>query len=130
MSLGTRFDFEIHRGDSRQILFQVVDPGLVPVDITGATMTWVISELDEDDVNTIPAPIPGSTLATKTVGTGITLTTPATGNGTIVLSSVDTTGLNAPEQYYHEAQMVLGGETTTIMYGILTLKRDIIAPGP
>jgi hypothetical protein len=130
MALGTRFDFDIHRGDSRLITFQVVDEFDVPVNITGTTATWIISELDTDAPNHVPAPVPGSTFVTKTVGTGITITAPTTGNGQIALASADTTGAYAPVNYYHEMQMVLGGETTTVMFGILGLKRDIIAPGP
>ena len=127
MALGTRYDLEIHRGDDRDLDFTVVDPAGDAVDITTAALTYSVSKLDSSQSD--PAPRGAVALFTKTVGSGITITNGPNGEATITLASADTTGLQTPADYYHEIQSVLT-KTTTIMYGILTLKRDLASPGP
>lgn len=129
MALGTLHTFAMHRGDSRRITFTVVDEADVAVDVTGAAMTWVLARSDDDEPSSTPAPR-GAALVTKAIGTGITLTNAVAGEGEVVVDEVDTTGLKAPDDYYHELQVELGGETTTVLFGLIQLKRDIIAPGP
>lgn len=129
MALGTELDIEIHRGDDRLLTLTVKDEAGVVVDINGATMTWIITAIDV--ALAITQPKKGSTpIETKTVGNGITLTDALNGVLTITLDSADTTGQVAPTTFYHELQMVLGGFTTTLMYGKLSLVRENIAPGP
>ena len=129
MALGTLYNLEIHRGDDRQITGTVVDENDDAVNITGATLTYVIT--DQDPSANYAQPKKGATaLVTKTVGSGIVLTDAVNGDIRIDLGSGDTVTFTAPKTYYHEIQIVLSSLTTTIMYGNIVLARDIIAPGP
>ena len=132
MALAKLVSFEMHRGDDREITAQVVDSAGAAVDVTSATFTWILSNKDAKSSNSKPAP-KGVALETKTIGDGIVLVTPASGQIRIDIDSADTVGEKAAAEqtkYYHELQMVLGGKTTTVMFGVITLSRDIIAPGP
>ena len=128
MALGTRFDFPMHRGDQRCITFRVVDQQDPPVavNLTGVTLEWNISKKKTDAVEPLGAVL----LTTKLVGTGITIVDAVLGLAEILLASVDTVGLKAPADYYHELQVTAGGVPTTIMYGVITLSKDLLAPGP
>ena len=129
MALGTLHNFEMHRGDTRTITGKVVDNLGVAVDLTGLTGTnisWVLA--NQDVSSTVPGPR-GAALITKTIGSGITIPAPTTGDIEVDLASVDTTG-RKPGEFYHELQVVLGGKTTTVLFGIITLRRDIVVPGP
>ena len=132
MSLGTEYNLTIHRGDDRQITGVVVDEAGSPVDITGAAITYAVAPLDEAAEETAPQPKNGSTaIITKSTGSGGLVITDAPNGGIRVdLGSGDTAGLPAPKTYYHEIQIVLGGFTTTIMFGTFTIRRELIAPGP
>lgn len=130
MALGTRHDFSMHRGDDRQITFQVVDESQAPFDITGAALTWIMAEQDLKEAATATPKPKATTLVTKTVGSGITITAPATGDLQVDLDSADTVTFKAPLAYYHELQLTVGGFVTTVAFGIITIERDIAAPGP
>jgi len=130
MALGTQHDFAMHRGDSRKITGTVVDAAGTAVDLTGVSgtdLSWVLATLDTNAAE--PAPR-GTALVTKTLTAGITVVSAVAGTIEIALDEADTTGRRAPLGYYHELQLVLGGETTTVMFGIITLSRDIVVPGP
>lgn len=129
--LGLLHDFEMHRGDDRTLTYTVVDQQSPPqpIDITAATITWILAEQDPT-VTAEPQPKKDGILVSKSVSSGITITDAAAGDFEVALDSSDTATRKAPNTYYHEVQIVLGGETTTIVYGIITLKREIIAPGP
>ena len=123
MALGKKHDFEMHRGDDREIPLHVVDQAGADVDITGVTGTdisWVLSR--KDPTEDIPS---GAALVTKTIGSGIVIVTPAEGRARVDVGPGDTSGL-VPGVYYHEAQIVLGGKTTTILYGAITIRKDIV----
>jgi len=130
VALGTEVDILIHRGDDRAITATIVDEAGVAVDITGATMTWTVVNIDPNLSPSQPKKGAVALFAAKTVGSGITILTPTSGTIQIVLDSDDTVGLAAPKEYYHELQMVLATLTTTIMYGKFELVRENIAPGP
>ncbi len=123
--------FEMNRGDDRQLTYAVVDqqePAVV-IDITGALLEWTL-DLQDPTVSE-PQPIPGSTIVTKdTTGGGVVITDAVNGAFRVDLGSGDTVALAAPADYYHEVQITLGGLVTTIVRGIITLKRDSISPGP
>lgn len=126
MALGTEYDLVIHRGDDRQITGVIVDSNGNTVDITGAALTYVITALDDAATVTQPKGSAPTALVTKTVGSGIVLTDAANGAIRIDLGPGDTSGRKAPDDYYHELQIVLGGFTTTVMWGKFTLRRDAI----
>ncbi len=128
MALGKRFDFAMHRGDQRCITFRVVDQETPAgaLDITGVALEWNISKKQTDAV----APL-GAVLLnpSKTIGAGITVTDAINGLGEVLLLSVDTVG-RRPADYYHELQITAAGVPTTILYGVISLSKDLIVPGP
>ncbi|KKL94547.1 hypothetical protein LCGC14_1863560 [marine sediment metagenome] len=130
MALGTEVDIQIHRGDDRSITGTVVDEAGVAVDITGATMTWVVTAIDSNLSPSQPKKGVTPLFTAKTIGSGITIVSAVDGTIQIALDSADTVGLTAPKKYYHELQMVLAALTTTVMFGKFELVRENIAPGP
>ncbi len=119
MALGAEHNFEMHRGDDKEITFTVVEEDLVtPVDITGATFTWVLARKDAD--STIPS---GPALVTKTESSGVVVVDAPTGKVRVDLGPGDTTGL-VPGEYYQECEMVLT-KTSTVLYGAVTVRKDI-----
>jgi hypothetical protein len=129
MALGLNHSFDMHRGDDRQLTYDVVDQQTpaIAVDISAATFIWVLANQDAS-VST-PQPL-GDALVTKEVGTGVVITDGPNGGVRVDLGSGDTAARLAPAEYYHELQMTLGGLVTTLVYGIITLKRDRAEPGP
>lgn len=130
MALGTQHDFAMHRGDSRKITGTVVDETGTAVDITGVSgtdLSWILTVLDTN----LSEPAPrGEALVTKTLTSGIFVVSAVAGTIRIELDEADTAGRVAPLDYYHELQLVLGGETTTVLFGIISLSKDIVVPGP
>ncbi len=130
MALGTLHSFSMHRGDSRKITGTVVDENGAVIDLTGLTgtaLSWILANRDKNLTN--PAPR-NDALVTKTIGSGITITDATGGKVEVALDEADTTARKAPADYYQELQIVLSGETTTVMFGIISLRRDIVVPGP
>ncbi len=128
MALGTLHSFDMHRGDDRSITYTVVDEAGAVVDVTAAAIVWVLAAQDTGASG--PQPRPGSTLLTKSVGSGVVLVDAVNGDIRVDIDSVDTVALRAPNVYYHEVQITLAGKVTTIAFGNITLNREIIAPGP
>ncbi len=127
MALGTLHSFPMHRGDDRLITFTVVDKNLAAIDIAGAAFLWIFARQNPN----CPDPQPlGGILVSKAVSNGITITDAVAGEGEIALDSADTVGRVAPLDYYQELQITLAGKVTTIMFGIISLSKDIAAPGP
>ena len=83
--------------------------------ITGVNITgWAISFKLE--------PLAGGTdLFTKTVGNGITLTTPVSGIMTIAIAAANTSSLE-PGRYRYEIARTDAGAATVLTYGYVTLK--------
>lgn len=131
MALPNQFDEIFPRGDDRSITATIVDQAGAPVDITGAAITYAVFPLDTGDAAPRSQPQNGATaIITKTDGAGIVITDAPNGGIRIDLGSGDTVAFVAPKAYYHEVQIVLGGLTTTMLFGTLTLSRDGIPPGP
>ncbi len=127
MALGTLHSFDMHRGDARVITFTVVDDQDAVVDITTATLLWVFSKQDTESAE--PQPL-GAVLVTKSIGSGITVTDAVNGEGEVALDSADTVARLAPLDYHQELQITLSGKPSTVMFGVITLKKDLAAPGP
>lgn len=130
MALGTRFDWEYARGDSRKLRFTIVDTAGAPVDLTTVTeITFAFAK--QDPSASIPAPQGSTAIVSKTIGSGVVVEDAVNGVVRVDMGSGDTTGLNpTPAVLYYEVQVELGGEFNTVMFGNLTLARDLIAPGP
>lgn len=129
MALGLLHSFDMHRGDDRQLTYTIVDQQdpAQAVNITGAEFVWVLA-MQDLSVST-PQPL-GDALVTKTESAGVVITDAPNGGVRVDLGSGDTQGRLAPAYYYHELQMTLGGYVTTLVYGIISLKRDRAEPGP
>ena len=127
--LGTEYNFDMHRGDSRIVRFNVVNTDTPPVAIDLTGVTSIEFELTKSDPNNVPAPL-GAALFAKGIGTGVTVEDAVNGVVAVQIDEADTTGFQTPADYYYEVQAVLSGDTSTILFGIISLKRDRIAPGP
>lgn len=106
-------DFTMFAGDTKVIPVTVIDEDGMAVNITGATFTWEAART-----------VDGTAAITKTVGAGIALTSPATGVFTITLDEADTDDLEG--LYYHEAEMVLAGDTSTVLTGNMIVEQTLI----
>lgn len=107
-------DFLMWSGDDKVITVTVYDNDDNVVNITGATITWQLSQN-----------IDSSALITKTVGSGIALSDPVNGQFTITLEPADTASLAG--RYYHEAQITdSSGDISTGLVGHATIKTDAI----
>jgi len=121
MAIGAQADFEMHSGDHRDLVVTVKDEAGALVDISGATMRWHLSKLDSSGSRPGPK---GAALVQKSVGSGIVLTTPASGVATVSLLPADTASLAG--EFYHELEMVLGGKTSTVLFGKVTVLKDLV----
>ncbi len=126
MPSGTRKDFELHRGDGKTLTFTVVDENGAGLDLTGMTLEWNYSKIRADAVEPLGLSIlsPG-----KTVGAGIILTDITNGVGNITLLSADTIGQRSTLTYYHEMQVSIGAEPSTVLFGQMKLILELIPPG-
>ena len=105
-------NYTMFSGDSKVITVTVTDADGAAVNLTGATISYVIF----DD---------GSATITKTVGSGITVTDAAAGTFTITLAASDTASLAGA--YYHECQVTdSSGNISTIFTGTVTMNEDMI----
>jgi hypothetical protein len=123
MPVGERSDLEMFSGDDLDLVVTVVDEDEVVLDITTADpIRWRMSRLDS--TTNFPSPR-GAAVVSKALASGITITSGISGILTIALDDVDTDDLRAGD-YYHELEMVLSGARTTVMYGVLTLREDLV----
>ena len=108
-------DFTTYSGDDLDLRVTVRSSiNSNPVDITGVSATWVAKRSPD-----APAVI------TKTTGSGITLTTPTTGQLTITLASSDTADITG--DLLHELQVVdVGGKVSTVMRGRMRVKQRLV----
>lgn len=114
-------DFEMHEGDSKDVEITVTDPITgAPVDLTGATISWVLKERASD----------ATALLTLSTGGGeIVLTDEDNGVFEVQLDPADTAGLlsgnELSKEYYHEAEITTsGGDVATVTTGKATIYRD------
>lgn len=123
MALGNQEDFSMHSGDSRTLEVTVRDEADAVVNISaasGADLTWALSKKATDTVD--PR---GASLVSKTEGSGIAITDGPNGRCDVTLDPADTADLKG-DDYYHEMQVILSGDTSTVLYGVVTIKGDLI----
>lgn len=101
-------------GDDKVLEIDVTEDG-VAMDITGLTIEWRLARrLHETSV------------LTKTVGSGITITNGVGGIFQVALSDTDTANLIG--DYYHQAYVTDGsGNLVTVTEGIITFEHKIAA---
>jgi len=119
MALGKEQDFSMHSGDNRSLSVTITDQSQAVLDVSGAAITWALSRAVTDKVEP-----KGVAIVSKTVGSGITITDGSNGLVEVTIAEADTASLAGT--YYHEMQMVLSGNTSTIMYGTVIIKKDLI----
>lgn len=98
-------NFEIHQGNNKILAFEVLDPLGAVVNISTASIEWLLS----DDRN-------GTTRITKSTIDGITITDGPNGLFEVTLDAADTNDLEG--DFYHEATVIDGGSTMTVSTGI------------
>lgn len=116
LSVGLRgIDFTMFAGDSKVLVATAVDNAGEAVDITGAAITWAVARTVDD-----------TAVLTKTSSpsAGIALSDPTAGEFEITLHEVDTDDLDG--LYYHEAEMVLATDTSTVLTGNMIVERTLI----
>tara|TARA_R110002096_G_scaffold288387_1_gene482127 strand:+ start:715 stop:1074 length:360 start_codon:yes stop_codon:yes gene_type:complete len=118
MALGTLNDFSLHSGDSLTLEVTVNDAAAAAVDITSATFIWVLSKKSTTSV----APR-GAAILTKALASGVAINDGPTGRADITLDPADTASLDGT--YYHELQMTNAGFVSTVLYGSVTIAKDI-----
>ena len=118
MALGTQNDVTLHSGDTLILEVTVNDPTGSPVDLSSTTFAWALSKKSASAV----APR-GAALMTKALASGITLVDAATGRVDIALDPADTESLAGT--YYHELQMTDTGVVSTVLFGSVTIVKDL-----
>ena len=99
-------DFPIYKGNDVDIVVNTYNSDGSPLDVAGATITWVLRSE------------PGATpVLTKTVGSGIVI---GTNSFTVTLTAAETAALTL-SSYFHSATAVLSGKTKTLLTGNVTV---------
>jgi hypothetical protein len=119
MAIGTQSDFSMHSGDTRTLEITVKDEDSAVVNISTATITWALSKQDSASV----AP-KGAAIVTKTVGDGVTITDGPNGRVDVAISAADTSALSG--DYYHELEVTISSSVSTVLFGTVTIKKDLI----
>lgn len=106
-------DITFYAGDSRNLIINVVDQDNNPVILIGATIKWVL-------VNS-----QGSSVISKSVGSGITINNASGGQFTISLSVNDTKGLSG--NFQHIARVTTSdGSSSIVLTGTITVQPSLI----
>lgn len=108
---------EFFLGEDKTLTFTIYQSnGVTAQDITGWAISWMLKkDATDDDVNA---------KITKTVGSGITLTTPLSGICTVTVADTDTASLR-PGLYQHELKRTDDGFETVLAYGTCYLGRGV-----
>lgn len=107
-------NFIMCSGDTRTLTVTVNDRVTGdPIDLTGASIAWVLAKNNKSTAE-----------IEKSVGSGITVATPASGVFVVTINPADTTDLDGI--YYHEAQVTdASGRVVTVMRGRATIETDL-----
>lgn len=110
----TNVNFDLYAGETVTLVIDVIDKDAndAAVDLTGATGTWVAKRN-------------GTTLFSKTVGSGITLSTSVTGRMSVAISAANTS--SASGAYEYQCRMTLSdGTVSTVQTGTMTVLESLI----
>jgi hypothetical protein len=107
-------NFEMHSGDTKDIVVTVLDELDQKVDITGSTAVFILSK------NEFSAAI-----VTKTTGGGIALTDPVHGELTVTLDTADTEPLIG--EHYFEIELTDASlRVSTVVVGHIDIRPNVI----
>lgn len=115
-------DLTAIRGDTNEYDVTVTrkdDQGVdQPLNLTGATLKFTVKRsLRDADTDLV---------LQKTVGAGITVTAPLTGECTLRLDPADTASLPAPRSFHYDLELTeTDGRVTTTALGLLRLSADV-----
>jgi len=105
-------DLTLYAGDSRNLKISVTDENSVPINLTGATIKWILTDQ-------------GSVKLSKVISSGITISNPTQGEFTVLLTASNTKTLSGTYQ-----QMVrvttADGNSSIVMTGSITIKESLI----
>lgn len=113
--------FKMVSGDSKQLNITATESDGTAIDLTGVSaIKWSLFSTTN-----------GTEILTKTLGSGITVTTALSGVFAVVLDPADTTSLSG--EYRHEVQITDASsniltlsENTNLDSGTLTIRKDLI----
>ena len=109
-------NFTMWSGDSKVLTVTVTDSDGAAVNLTGATINYVLKKQLGGGMNTITK---------ATGGSGIVITDAAAGTCEITLDATDTASLLG--SFYHECQVTDSyGNVSTIFIGTVTITEDTI----
>ena len=109
-------DFELVSGNDKDLNFTHKDQDGNIVDLTGATISWALSDNEKSK----------SRIIFYTNPTNITITDATAGKYRVSILSADTEPLTAKD-YYHEVRITSsGGKIHTAVIGTVTVRRNII----
>ncbi len=114
---------EMFSGDTKRLNYTIKDSGGSAIDVTLAVFRWALSKLAKSDTAGEPSP-QGPAILSKTNGSGITLTAPTLGQIRVDLDPADTASLKG--SFYHELEMVLAGVTSTVAFGQIDVRKDLL----
>ena len=104
---------ELKQGDDYTETLTITDAAGAAVDITGCTLTFHLRA-------------PGASADAITPAPTLTLTTPASGIATLVLTDTQTAALTAGQTYTYEVELVDGtGLITTPVEGLALVRGDL-----
>lgn len=113
LQLPEPIEIGLMRGDDRDFIFDVYDSTGIAVAITGATITF-----------TVRTAIDGSSVFSKTVGSGITISGTVTNRMTVAVDPADTSSQD-PGIYRYDVQLVLSGYTVTVAHGPFAIVGEV-----
>jgi hypothetical protein len=108
-------NFTLTRGDTFIHRITVKNTDETAKDITGATVRYTLRERT----------YAGTQVLQKTVGSGIALTTPASGVLDVTLSSADTATLSPTITYVYDCELTLSGQVQTVQSGRIGVIGDV-----
>jgi hypothetical protein len=101
----------MYSGNSKTINVTILDKLNKPVNLTGATLVWVLQ-------------LRGKTIVTKTTDDGISIVDASMGKISMKLDPIDTYSTIGDCQ--HELQIVTSTDTITLLTGVATLIASIV----
>lgn len=111
----TKQNFEMMSGDTQVLEYEVLDEDGVAVNITDATIEWVLTASRNS----------ATALITKTTSSGIVITNGPSGIFQVTLLPANTTSLSGI--YYYEAEVTTTGNSVyTVSTGMATIEGDVV----
>ena len=121
--MANEFDWNMHRGDHKNLIVSVLDSNGNIVDLSGANeVTFAAAKKTSTGFST-------TTAITKKMSLGsdqVELTDAENGKFTVKLVTADTTGLKG--EYYYECEVIDSlNEVGTVLVGTLTIEKDLVS---